>query len=117
MPSAERAKGQGCTKSIFVGDCCDQVSPPLVEVARVKTLRLVMTATMFEPLAEQAQPNEFANVSRDVQVTPESSEVYTWPEGPSVVAISLPPSNDDATQVQSRAASRAVQLVPELMEV
>ena len=114
VPSAERAR-TGIGKAFDTVDC-DQVSPPLVEVARL--VRIELLATTLEPVAEQAQDDHMPeSVSRDVQVTPESSEVNTWPEAPSVVAISLTPSNDDATLDQERAESRAVQIPPELVEV
>jgi hypothetical protein len=84
------------------------------ELSDVYTIQLPIAANL-RPSADDATEVQNLLLSRGIQVTPESVEVYIWPF--STTATSLLPSAEDATQRQSRAASLGVQFTPESVEV
>ena len=72
-------------------------------------------ATSLVPSDEEATDIHKRVVSRAVQLTPASVEVWIWPL--MLTATSLLPSAEEATEIQLRFVSRAVQLTPKSVEV
>ena len=69
------------------------------------------------PSADELTEYQVRLVSRGVQVSPESAEVYIWPRPVNTAATSLTPSADEATVFHVGGLSRSVQITPESIEV